>query len=106
TASRAGRMGLPPAGTIAARSRGVLALLPVDGRQAELQPERLEETVQRLLRGVVPRTDRPQDVRPGHADLLAELLHADRADDLAERLLQGAAVVDRREEKLAGKLRV
>src|SRR5688572_939672 len=70
------------------------ARLSGERREAQAQPERFQQAVERVLRRIVPRVDRAQHVRAGHAHLGCELLHAHGADHLPECKLQVHAFVD------------
>ena len=55
-----------------------------------------------MLRWVVARTERSQEIRAGHPYLGRELLHAHRSNNLADGDLQRNLFVDRSEEKFSG----
>ena len=81
----------------------------VETSEAQQQPERLQETIQRGLGRVVPRVDRPQDVRIRHLGLLGELLDAHRQNhvpEVPEGDLDRHPFVHGHEEEIARELRV
>jgi hypothetical protein len=64
-------------------------LRPVrDGGEAYLEPEGLQEPIQRVLRGVVARVEASQEIRAGDPHLGGELLHAHRSNNFAKRDLK------------------
>lgn len=73
----------------AARScRSVTAFGTVDWREAELQTKRLEQAIQRVLRGIVTGVERTEKVRARHAGLSREFLDAYGSNNLESGTLE------------------
>src|SRR2546423_1867551 len=72
----------------------------IDSSQAQLQTKRLEQAIQRVLRGIVTWIERSQKVRARHPDLRGELLDLHGSHDFGKRELEGDAFVDRCQQEL------
>ena len=85
-------------------SRGAAALRLINRSEAKLQLEGFEESIQRLLRRVVPRINRAQYVRTRDGNLVREFFHADGPNDLAEGDLNRYPFLDCGQEKFTREL--
>src|SRR3989304_4910189 len=75
-------------------------------REAQPEPERCEQPIQRLLSRVVARMDRPLEIGTGHPDVCGELLDSLRPDHLAQCLLECHALLDRCDQETAREGRI